>query len=95
MNETITLDYIKKHENERSIQFIMNVVNDLYSEYLFEADGTVPENDIEIAGQFRKYVVKHDSLTTFKDRMPKSNKDLSDIILYCEKVVNQSAQPTL
>ena len=83
----MTINDIRKNEGKKSIQFVMQAVYDLWENYMYEVRDAqddeidaVDELDVEY---FQKWADQN-NWYVISEFMPKSAKDLAEVIKYCE-----------
>lgn len=87
----LALDYLKKNQDQLTVKFILQMIHDLWENYMLN------EQDIEfdnkyidrptdnLVGHFREWVKVDQELDALDNYLPQSDSSLAEIIRYTEK----------
>lgn len=91
MTEKITLSNIQAHQNEPAYQFLMQTLNDLWENYMYNDqdlnDADVDQVDTEDVGYFREWCDAQ-GFFAIEHSLPESDTLMQEIIKFCLKQVN-------
>lgn len=89
--ETLTLDYLKKNQDQLTVKFILQMIHDLWENYMFreqsiEFDSKYINHPTDnLVGYFREWVKVDQELDALDAYLPQSDSSLAEIIRYTEK----------
>lgn len=91
MTEKLTLSNLQTHKDEPSYQFVLQILNDLWENYMYNArelnDTDVNQVDLVDVGFFREWCDK-EGFFTIEHLLPESDSTMQAIIKYCIQEVN-------
>ena len=91
MAEKLTLFDLQAHKDEPSYQFVLQTLNDLWENYMYNArelnDADVDQIDLIDIGFFREWCDK-EGFFTIEHLLPESDFTMQAIIKYCIQEVN-------
>lgn len=91
MIEKITLSNIQAHQSEPAYQFLMQALNDLWENYMYNEqdlnDADVDRVDTEDVGYFREWCDAQ-GFFAIEHCLPESDTLIQEIIKFCLKQVN-------
>lgn len=87
----LTLDYLKKNQDQLTVKFILQIIHDLWENYMLREQGIEfdskyidhPTNNL--VGHFREWVKVDQELYALDTYLPQSDSSLAEIIRYTEK----------
>lgn len=91
MIKKITLSNIQAHQSEPAYQFLMQTLNDLWENYMYNEqdlnDADVDQVDTEDVGYFREWC-NAQGFFAIEHCLPESDTLMQEIIKFCLKQVN-------
>lgn len=91
MTEKLTLNNLQAHKDESSYQFVLQTLNDLWENYMYNAreldDADVDQVDLVDVGFFREWCDK-EGFFAIEHLLPESDSTMQEIIKYCIQEVN-------
>lgn len=89
--ETLTLDYLKKNQDQLTVKFILQIIHDLWENYMFHEQSIEFESQYinrptaNLVGHFREWAKVDQELYALDAYLPQSDSSLAEIIRYTEK----------
>lgn len=91
MIEKLTLFDLQTHKDEPSYQFVLQMLNDLWENYMYNArelnDADVNQVDLTDIGLFREWC-DQEGFFTIEHLLPESDSTMQEIIKFCIQEVN-------
>lgn len=91
MTEKLTLFDLQAHKDEPSYQFVLQMLNDLWENYMYNArelnDADVDQVDLIDIGFFREWC-DQEGFFAIEHSLPESDSAMQEIIKYCIQEVN-------
>lgn len=87
----LTLDYLKKNQDQLTIKFILQMIHDLWENYMLREQGIEFDSKYinrptdNLVGCFREWVKVDQELYALDTYLPQSDSSLAEIIRYTEK----------
>lgn len=87
----LALDYLKKNQDQLTIKFILQMIHDLWENYMLCEQNTEFDNKYinrptdNLVGYFREWVKVDQELYALDTYLPQSESSLAEIIRYTEK----------
>lgn len=89
--EDLTLDYLKKNQDQLTVKFILQMIHDLWENYMLHKQGVefdskyIDHPTDNLVGYFREWVKDDQGLYALDTYLPQSDSSLAEIIRYTEK----------
>ena len=91
MTKKLTLSDLQAHKDEPSYQFVLQMLNDLWGNYMYNThelnDANVDQADLTDVGFFREWCDK-EGFFAIEHLLPESDSTMQAIIKYCIQEVN-------